>query len=121
MLTQSGGALLGPASAFGYFDFRVTARPRRVHGSDDTLHMQAQYWPLRIAQHDERDRANRQILLVLSGVTNTSNPASSAAFSNSPFLSLSHPRCAVVWTVCSLRNGRIGTGVPGSKRTNISG
>ena len=51
-------------SAFGYFDFRVTARPRRVHGSDDTVHMQAQHWPLRIAQHDERDCANRQILLV---------------------------------------------------------
>ncbi|SRR6266481_2833440 len=45
-------------SGFGYFDFRVTARPRRVHGSDDTLYMQAQYWPLRIAQHDERDCAN---------------------------------------------------------------
>jgi len=26
--------------------------------------MQAQYWPLRIAQHDERDCANCQILLV---------------------------------------------------------
>jgi hypothetical protein len=26
--------------------------------------MHAQYWPLRIAQHDERDCANRQILLV---------------------------------------------------------
>ena len=64
MLTQSGGALLGPASAFGYFDFRLTARSRRVHGSDDALHVQAQYWPLRITHHDERDCANRQILLV---------------------------------------------------------
>src|SRR5437879_2857734 len=45
-------------SGFGYFDFRVTARPRRVHGSDDTLYMQAQYWPLRIAQHDESDCAD---------------------------------------------------------------
>jgi len=56
--------LSGLVSAFGYFDFGVTARPRRVHGSDDTLHMQAQYWPLRIAQHGERDCAKRQILLV---------------------------------------------------------
>jgi hypothetical protein len=61
---ESDGAFLGPASAFRYFDFRVTARPRRVHGSDDTLYMQAQYWPLRIAQHDERDSVNRQVLLV---------------------------------------------------------
>jgi len=28
-------------SLFRYFDFRVTARPRRVHGSDDTVHKQA--------------------------------------------------------------------------------
>jgi uncharacterized protein (DUF433 family) len=35
-----------PVSLFRYFDFRVTARPRRVHGSDDTVHMLAQCWPL---------------------------------------------------------------------------
>jgi hypothetical protein len=81
---ESGGAFLGSVSAFGDFDFRVTARRRRIHGRDDTLHMPAQYWPLRIAQHNERDCANRQILLVadilifLSGVTNTLNLASSA-------------------------------------------
>ena len=49
---------------FRYFDFRVTTRRRRVHRGDDTLDMQAQYWPSRITEHDERDCANRQVLLV---------------------------------------------------------
>jgi hypothetical protein len=51
-------------SPFRYFDFRVTTRRGRIHGSDDTLDMQAQYWPSRITEHDERDCANRQVLLV---------------------------------------------------------
>jgi hypothetical protein len=51
-------------SRFRYFDFRVTTRRRRVHRGDDTLDMQAQYWPSRITEHDERDCANRQVLLV---------------------------------------------------------
>jgi hypothetical protein len=111
-------------SPFRYSNFSVTARSRRVHSSDDTLDMQAQHWPLRITQHDERDCANRQILLVadiLVGVTSTSNPAASAAFSKSPFSSVSHPLSAVVWIVCCLRKGRMGTGVPWSKEDQHRG
>ena len=51
-------------SPFRYFDFRVTTRRRPVHRGDDTLNMQAEYWPSRITEHAERDCANRQVLLV---------------------------------------------------------
>jgi len=82
-------------SLLGNLHFAVGAGLGSIYGSYDMRYMLAQYWPLRIAQHDDRDCVNLQILLVpdiLSGVINTSNPASSAALSNSPFLSLSHPR-----------------------------
>src|SRR5205814_8221116 len=59
--------------------------------------------------------------MFLSGVTNTSNPASSAALSKSPFLSLCHPRCQAASTVCPLRNGRIGTGVIGRRGPALAG
>ena len=82
-------------SLLGNLHFAVGAGLGSIYGSYDMRYMLAQYWPLRIARHDDRDCVNLQILLVpdiLSGVINTSNPASSAALSNSPFLSLSHPR-----------------------------
>ena len=51
-----------PVSLFRYFDFRVTARPRRVHGSDDTVHMQAQYWPLWIALKEANDQSESSVV-----------------------------------------------------------
>jgi len=108
--------LSGLVSAFGHFDFGVTARPRRVHGSDDTLHMQGAVLaiadcPARRARLCEASNSAGSGYF-LSRVTSELTPAASAVFSNSPFSSVSHPLSAVVWTVCSLRNGRIGTGVP---------
>jgi hypothetical protein len=35
-----------------------------IYRSYDTLYMLAQYWPLRVVQHDDRDCVNLQILLV---------------------------------------------------------
>jgi len=67
--------------ALGLRDFIARESPLRsraglgsIYGSYDMLYMLAQYWPLRIAQHDDRDCVNLQILLVpdiLSGVINT--------------------------------------------------
>lgn len=42
------------------FDVRVTTSRRGVDRGNHTPDMQAQYRPLGMAQHDQRDGANRQ-------------------------------------------------------------
>lgn len=42
----------------------LAARSCRVDCSNDTRDVQAQYRPLRVAQHDRRDGASRQLLLL---------------------------------------------------------
>src|ERR1700675_4993754 len=59
--------------------------------------------------------------MFLSVVTNTSNPASSAAASNSPFERRSQPRALASVTSWPARNRDIPLGVPWSKRTSIGG
>src|SRR5664279_1460137 len=61
------------------------------------------------------------VAMFLSVVIRTSNPASSAAFSNSPFTSWSHPASFAFVTVWPLRNGISGAGVPWSNRMRIDG
>src|ERR1035438_3956559 len=57
--------------------------------------------------------------MFLSGVTNSSKPVASAAFSNSPLTSLSHPACLAFVTAWPSRNGISGAGVPWSKSIRI--
>ena len=59
--------------------------------------------------------------MLLSGVTNSSKPAVSAALSNSPLTSLSRPVCFALVTAWPSRNGISGAGVPWSKSIRIDG
>src|ERR1039458_3336571 len=61
------------------------------------------------------------VTMFLSVVIKTSNPASSAAFSNSPFTSRSQPASLAFVTVWPVRNGISGAGVPWSNRMRIDG
>src|SRR5579863_10013991 len=57
--------------------------------------------------------------MFLSGVTKSSKPAASAAFSNSPFISLSHPASFAFVTAWPSKNAMSGAGVPWSKSMRI--
>src|ERR1700683_1280899 len=57
--------------------------------------------------------------MFLSVVSRTSNPASSAALSNSPLVSRSHPLASASTTVWPRSHRLILRGVPWSKRTSI--
>src|SRR5271167_1507675 len=59
--------------------------------------------------------------MFLSLVSNTWKPAASAAFSKSPFESLSHPRSRASTTTCPTSARAMPLGVPWSKRTSIGG
>ena len=48
----------------GNLDLRVAAGLSGIYGSDNSLNVPAQHGPLRVAEHNERNFPNCQVLLV---------------------------------------------------------
>lgn len=93
-----------------------------VHGGSYGFQRTADQAPSAVTENYNRKRSALQILLeakILSVVSSTSNPASSATFNSSPLVSVSQPCAFASLTVRSGSARAMPRGVPWSKRTSI--
>src|SRR5205807_196399 len=102
----------------------AASRPCGVHRIGNLSHHGTHQAPSVFAENHDRQFAAFQILLVrqiCSVVRSTSNPASSAAFSKSPLLNVSHPCALASLTIWSSSAAEMPLGVTWSKRMSING